>query len=150
MLTSIIVTLNQQCQSKNVRDSLGISKALKVSSVLYNKTRRNIPTMSCCITQCSVWLSHLFLLLDRGNAYFYSLTLLSFHPGLQNKLPWGNSIAQLVTRVIDELIPRSWVLFSSNIDICQANCCLAATFWWPRPISFCKMNVFSVYNLMFS
>lgn len=95
MLTSIIVTLNQQCQSKNVRDSLGVSKALKVSSVLYGKTRRNIPTMSCCTTQWSVWLSHLFLLLDHWNAYSYNLTLLSVHPGLQNKLPWRNSIAQL-------------------------------------------------------
>lgn len=65
-------------------------------------------------------------------------------------LPWGNSRAQLVTRVIDELPPRNWVLSLPNIDTCLAHCCLAATFCWPHPISFCMMNVFSVHHLTFS
>lgn len=69
----------KECQRQS-----DISKALKESSVLYNKTRQIIPTISYCMSQCSVRLSPLVLFLGHGNVYFYDLTLLSTHPGLQN------------------------------------------------------------------
>lgn len=100
--------------SRNVSESLDISKALRVHNVLYNKARRNVPIIPCCMLPKNVWLT---VMTSVSSPEVPISKIIHYcQSNLDYKILFcGNSTAHLVTRVIYELTPEAECCCCSQI-----------------------------------